>query len=62
MLRSPFSTLYSSASVLHEALEARTDDRRIVVELLSVPVESVKDVSPSGQSPTRRVVCKSQNR
>jgi len=42
MLHSPFSTLHSPASVLREALEARTDDRRIVAELLDVPVEDVE--------------------
>ena len=42
MLHSPFSTLHSPASVLREVLEARTDDRRIVAELLGVPVEAVE--------------------
>lgn len=32
----------SRAAVLREELEARTDDRRIVAELLSVPVEAVE--------------------
>jgi len=57
MLRSPFSTLYSSASVLHEALEARTDDRRIVAELLGVPVEKADSHLSHTTSLTRRHVC-----
>jgi len=39
---SPFAIRNSPAAVLQEALEARTDDRRIVAELLGVPVEDVE--------------------
>lgn len=37
---------YSSAAVLREALEARTDDRCIVAELLEVPVEKADSHLP----------------
>jgi len=38
------------AAALREALEARTDDRRIVAELLGVPVEVVELVENRGYS------------
>jgi len=42
---------------LYEALEARTDDRRIVAELLDVPVEKADSHLPHIASLTRRHVC-----
>jgi len=42
---------------LYEALEARTDDWRIVAELLDVPVEKADSHLPHIASLTRRHVC-----
>jgi hypothetical protein len=42
---------------LHEALKARTDDRRIVAELLEVPVEKADSHLPHIASLTRWHIC-----
>ena len=48
---------HSPAAALREELEARTDDRRIVAELLDVPVEKADSHLPHIASLTRRHVC-----
>jgi hypothetical protein len=42
ILHFPTSNFLSPAAVLREELSRRTDDRRIVAELLGVPVEDVE--------------------
>jgi len=47
----------SPAAALREELEARTDDRRIVAELMGMPVEKADSHLPHIASLTRRHVC-----